>query len=566
MFQFANETIDLGSALDGRYDSGLVLVSYLVATLAAYAGLLMSDRMHVASSRPVYWGWLAAGAVSMGIGVWAMHFVGMLAHILPIEVGYDPLITVMSVVPAIAASGVALHIMAGRKRDVTGYVIGGTTIGAGISTMHFTGMAAMRLDAMIYYDQTLFLLSILTAISLGVVALYAQNLQLSLPRLVANRQVYPIGAGLIGLAVTGMHYMAMQATYFVPDASLLDRAAEGISGFGLTVGVTFTTIAIIALAIGAVLVDRRLEDAAQLARVTLERMMQAIESVSDGFILFDGGGNLVMCNSVFRKMYPSLAYALKPPTTYERVLNAWAKNNSNKVELQERETYVSECLERFGTGVSDGKAPEDEEDHLQDGRCVYIRQSQVSGGGMVGVWADITPIKELQSLYAEMAVTDGLTGLPNRKGFDDRLQHAAALARRQKGNMAILYVDLDNFKPINDRLGHEAGDKALTEVAVRLRSAVRDSDTVARLGGDEFAIILEPQGDRDAAEGAAKRVHAALVQPIALGQHSCTVGASIGIAVAPAENLDQVAFVGMADQAMYDAKNAGRNTYRVRVA
>jgi diguanylate cyclase (GGDEF)-like protein len=565
MLHFTDATTDLEGALTGRYDAGLVLVSYLVATLAAYAGLLMSDRMHVASRRRVYWLWLGAGGATMGIGVWAMHFIGMLAYVLPIPVGYDLPVTVFSVAPAIAACGLALHIMAGSGRSPSGYVIAGTTIGAGIGAMHFTGMAAMRMDAMMYYDQTLFLLSILIAAGLGVAALYAQCLRLGLPRLTDGRQLHPISAVLVGLAITGMHYTAMQATYVVPDATLRGTAAQGIGGFGLTVGVTLTTMAIIALAIVATLVDRRLERAARLLRVTRERMMQAIESLSDGFILFDDGGNLVLCNSVFRQMYPGLEDVLKPPTSYERVLRAWAKGNANEIEASEREAYVAQCLERFKAGVGGGQPPE-EEDRLQDGRWVYIRQRPVSGGGMVGVWADVTPIKELQALYEGLAFTDTLTGLPNRKCFEDRLLHAAAHARRNRCNLAMLYVDLDTFKPINDRYGHEAGDAVLREVALRLRSAVRESDTVARLGGDEFAIILEPLGERESPERAAERVLEALTRPIVVGGISCKVGASIGIAVAPVDKFDALGFVRMADQAMYDAKNAGRNAYRVRTA
>ena len=565
MLHFTDASVDIDSALNGRYDAGLVLVSYLVATLAAYAGLLMSDRMQVAARRGLYWGWLAAGAVTMGIGVWAMHFIGMLAYVLPIPVGYEPLMTVASVAPAIVASALALHVMAGSNRAPSGYVIGGTLIGGGIGTMHFTGMAAMRLDATMYYDKTLFTLSILIAAGLGVAALYAQSLRLGLARQSAGRQLHPISAILIGLAVTGMHYTAMQATFFIPDPLTQGVAQLGISGFGLTVGVTFTTIAIIVLAIAATLIDRRLERAARLLRVTRDRMMQAIESLSDGFILFDDGGNLVMCNSVFRQMYPGLEDVLKPPTSYERVLRAWAKGNANEIEASEREAYVAQCLERFKAGVGGGQPPE-EEDRLQDGRWVYIRQRPVSGGGMVGVWADVTPIKELQALYEGLAFTDTLTGLPNRKCFEDRLLHAAAHARRNRCNLAMLYVDLDTFKPINDRYGHEAGDAVLREVALRLRSAVRESDTVARLGGDEFAIILEPLGERESPERAAERVLEALTRPIVVGGISCKVCASIGIAVAPVDKFDALGFVRMADQAMYDAKNAGRNAYRVRTA
>jgi diguanylate cyclase (GGDEF)-like protein len=429
MLRFLAATTDTGAALSASYDGVLVVVSYVVAALASYAGLLMSERIGVAESVRGRWAWLSAGSVTMGIGVWAMHFLGMLAFVLPIPVAYNLDITIASAVPAILASAVALSVMGGNQHGYRQYIIAGTLLGAGIGGTHYTGMAAMLMNADMRYDPGLFALSILVAVGLGIAALYAHDLRLGILGFGKSRRLHPLGAAVMGLAVAGMHYTAMGATYFFPiaDKGIDDLALDP---HWLSVGVTAITILIVLLAIAATSVDKKLQSATELLR---------------------------------------------------------------------------------------------------------------------------------------LANHDPLTGLPTRQLFDDRLNHAAAHAKRLKGSIALLYVDLDDFKLINDTLGHVAGDMVLKEVAKRLQAAARETDTVARLGGDEFTVIMEPQGNRGSAEGLSARILQSLSEPISIGNRDCTVGASIGIGVSPAEDFDKVEFVKMADAAMYEAKNARGNTYRARV-
>jgi len=561
MVRFLPADTDVTAALTGSYDGVLVLISYLVACLASYAGLLMSDRLRVAESPRIFWTWLGAGALSMGIGVWAMHFVGMLAFVLPVAVSYDVELTVISAIPAVLASALALHIMASQRRDRWAYILAGSLIGAGIGTMHYAGMAAMRVDATMYYETSLFVLSIVIAAVLGIAALFVHDLGQRLPVAVSGGRVHPIGAALIGLAITGMHYTAMQATYFLPAADLKATNGAVIDIDSLGFAVVAVTTLIVAAAIVATLVDRRLRSAAQLLRATRQRMMDAIDSISDGFILFDGGGELVLCNRVFRGMYPDLAEALRPPTTYERVLRAWADRRTSELDGLDGEAYIAECLRRFKEGTA--TVEDNEEEQLPDGRWVYIRQRSVESGGLVGVWADITPVKELQNLYEELALRDPLTGLANRKCFEDRLLHAAAHARRQGDRVALIFVDLDRFKPINDQFGHDGGDLVLKTVAARLLAVTRDSDTAARLGGDEFAVILEPGGDRAKVELAAQRVLAALKAPMEIDGKTCGISASVGVAIGSPQDFDHVAFLRQADEAMYEVKKAGGGAYLV---
>jgi diguanylate cyclase (GGDEF)-like protein/PAS domain S-box-containing protein len=175
---------------------------------------------------------------------------------------------------------------------------------------------------------------------------------------------------------------------------------------------------------------------------------------------------------------------------------------------------------------------------------------------------DISERKEHEERIRRLAHHDSLTGLPNRNLLNDRMNHALARVRRHGGRMAVLYVDLDNFKPINDTLGHEAGDAVLREVAERLTSCIRGSDTVARVGGDEFVVVVEEIGRAAEAALVAGKIVDVLGRPIDYKGHPCRIGASIGGALFPddGESMDEVCKA--ADIAMYQVKRAGRNGFR----
>jgi diguanylate cyclase (GGDEF)-like protein/PAS domain S-box-containing protein len=179
----------------------------------------------------------------------------------------------------------------------------------------------------------------------------------------------------------------------------------------------------------------------------------------------------------------------------------------------------------------------------------------------VGVFTDITQKKESERRLEHLAHHDPLTDLPNRSLFRDRLRQAIRKAGRDDQPLALLFIDLDRFKEVNDRLGHVAGDQLLVEAARRIMACVRSSDTVARLGGDEFTVVLQGVEDRNAATGIAREVIEALAVPFELGQDTVSLSASIGIALCPDDAEDPDDLTDFADQAMYDAKALGRNRY-----
>ena len=198
---------------------------------------------------------------------------------------------------------------------------------------------------------------------------------------------------------------------------------------------------------------------------------------------------------------------------------------------------------------------------------VWLSIARVSGGGQpvrfVATLTDITQRKELEEALRHRAYHDPLTELPNRALFADRLRVALLQAQRHERSLALCFIDLDWFKPVNDRLGHAAGDDLLVEAARRMKCSVRATDTLARLGGDEFAALLTEVGSRAEVEEVAGRMVADLARPFALKAGTAHISCSIGIALFPEHGADLEALQHSADAALYEVKDAGRNGFRI---
>ena len=279
--QFFALGVDPSQSIPGSYDYGLVLLSYLVAALGSYAFLQFATRIAELRASGLRLGWMAVGALAMGSGIWAMHFVAMLAHVLPIPVAYDPGVTALSIVPAVLAAAIALHVVARPVVTTPRLLVGGTLMGLGIGAMHYTGMSAMQLDALVRYDPRFFVASIVVAIQLAMLALQTREWlgRVDLGRFAGLREV---GAALIlGFAVTAMHYTAMESTF------CLAAPARGAAVAGLDQPVFAAVTALIAslvvvLALLAVIFDRKIaQEADKRAEVmdshrrTSEQLFQA---------------------------------------------------------------------------------------------------------------------------------------------------------------------------------------------------------------------------------------------------------------------------------------------------
>ncbi|MDQ3200731.1 MAG: diguanylate cyclase, partial [Pseudomonadota bacterium] len=419
--------------LTGTYSASLVVVSLCVAILASYTALDLTGRIASAKGRAVHF-WMAGGAVAMGIGVWSMHFIGMLAFDLPIDLGYDVTLTALSLITAVLSCGFALWLVSQPQLPVWQLAFGALVMGAGISAMHYTGMAAMRMQPGIDYDPALFSASLLIAVVASGAALWiAFRLRQHSPYVCLIRG----GAAVImGIAIVGMHYTGMAAARF-PDGSFCGAAIDGLNGKGLDSLVLVTTLAVLSIALLTSILDARLE-----ARTA------------------------------------SLALSL---------------TEANRELIQ-------------------------------------------------------------------LALHDNLTGLPNRVLLADRINQAMARVQEQGGCFALMFVDLDGFKPVNDAFGHHMGDQLLREVGLRLREDLRSPDTLARIGGDEFVLLVQLGEANDALALAARQV-GLIARAFRVAEHDLQISASVGIALYPGNGETADELLMNADAAMYHAKGAGKNGY-----
>ena len=203
------------------------------------------------------------------------------------------------------------------------------------------------------------------------------------------------------------------------------------------------------------------------------------------------------------------------------------------------------------------------DDNVTTYAAAQLGSSNVIGGFQASfIWKVVTRLKQTNEQILKLAQHDILTGLPNRTLFYDRLNQAMTRASRDKGAFAILFIDLDDFKRVNDTFGHDTGDALLREAARRITACVRKSDTVARMGGDEFTVIISNVRTQSSVERVAKKIIASLANQFELDGKVCSVSASIGIAFYPDNGETAAQLIKVADDAMYSAKYNGKNCYR----
>ena len=239
-------------------------------------------------------------------------------------------------------------------------------------------------------------------------------------------------------------------------------------------------------------------------------MAEVLNRLHDGVAVFDSEDSLVFANDVCRELFQAIAECFTPGTPFAALMGAAG------AKKMLADAFV-------GPGEID----------LSDGRTLLLRESPMPSGGVVRTFTDLTEYRLAEQQIAYMASHDEVTGLPNRSLFLDRLDVALRQAAREKNRIAVLFIDLDGFKAVNDRLGHEAGDIILHQVAVRLVARVRASDTVARYGGDEFTVILNQISNAQDVSRVAQSIVDELTRPFTAKRETVMIGASVGIALYP---------------------------------
>jgi diguanylate cyclase (GGDEF)-like protein/PAS domain S-box-containing protein len=299
------------------------------------------------------------------------------------------------------------------------------------------------------------------------------------------------------------------------------------------------------------------EKAAELEIIN-DRFDAALSNMSQGISMFDGRRRLVVWNARYGEIYQLPQTLLKVGTAQEDIAHDIVSRGvaKGRAAAADREHKDSDA----GGHPTDPSSSRIEE--LNDGRVILLSRQAMSDGGWLTTHEDITERRRAEKEIIHLARHDPLTGLANRAEFNARLEEATKRLKRNGGAIAVMMLDLDKFKAVNDTLGHPAGDQLLVEVARRLKSSVRETDVLARLGGDEFAIIQEGAANQHEA-ALALRIINAICQPFDLGGQQASVGTSIGIVLAPQHGSDPEELLKRADLALYNVKAGGRNDFRI---
>lgn len=551
--------------IHGHYNAGLVGLSVAIAIVAAFAALDQARRasQNTGLKRGA---WLAGGGVTMALGIWSMHFVGMLAFEMPMPVQYQGGLVALSLIAAVVGASIALAVVTRPHVSRIGLVIGAAFMGVAVSSMHYLGMESMRMAATIHWNGWLVTLSVLIGFGASFVALWLV-VHVSTATTGLRLGYHVLAAIGLGIGIAGLHYTAMQAATFYGTGSMGPGSSFSTSGLITLLGIVGGVVFIALLGV-TVLDQRRADLALDLALVAgLARDLGRGSDVRGG-----------VCEAARRLTGADHVVILETDDTQALRISASCGLEGDQARGSAASAEEHEILKngqrRFIAGLGAGN------------------ETAAAGGGAAGstlyepLLLDGVPMallavrwnrrvrslpertKTLLSMLAadaavvmdrhnlihkleHLARRDDLTGVANRRLLSEELDRGLALAARSLKPVSVIMLDLDNFKPYNDTKGHQAGDRLLMSVSAAWSALVRSTDTIARYGGDEFAVVL-PDCPAERATQTAELLRTAVPSDV-----SCSAGvATWDFSESPEHLLDR------ADQALYQAKEAGRHQTR----
>ena len=284
------------------------------------------------------------------------------------------------------------------------------------------------------------------------------------------------------------------------------------------------------------------------------RLDAAVNNISQGLCMFDVRKRLVICNAPYARIYNLTEDLVKPGTQLDDILGHLFDHGMHASNAKNRDEYIKWRHEVIARGQYDKVVVE------FSNRIIMLQHHPMKDGGFVSTHEDITEQRQQEARIHHLARHDALTELPNRAQFLEEMANSeAAIERGEK--TAVLCIDLDHFKSVNDTLGHTIGDKLLKQASARLWGTTRETDVLARLGGDEFSLLLRPVDKPSDAAAIAERIVKAMSTPFVIDGHQMVIGASVGIAMAPEDGSSTDVLMKNADMALYRAKSEGRSTY-----
>jgi diguanylate cyclase (GGDEF)-like protein/PAS domain S-box-containing protein len=530
---YLDAMIKVYTCLAARHDPWTVVLAVVVCLLSSGLAMGLLDRIGKAAGLRRA-AWLGLAATVAGVGVWATHFIAILGFRSGLPVSYDPAGTLASLLAAVVLMGFAIHVAVGRTWRPAP-LAGGALAGGAIAVMHYTGMAAFWIEGHKLWSPGLVVASLALGTGFGALSfLVALRAPGALKPGLLNKAA---GAVLLTAAVCGLHFTGLSAVSVVPDPSLV-APARIVSNAALQHWAASAAFVLLMISLAALLVGylRRLSQS--------RRLRELAEASVEGLAVCDGDMIIAVNASLARMAGLSADNLAGRP---------FASLFAGGDGLAWGALSAGLRLEAPLRSASGETIP------------VELLVHALSFDGKPRLAIAVRDLRERAAAEAKMrflAHHDGLTGLPNRLTFDERLTAELQRHRRKDDTFGVLYLDLDRFKPVNDTFGHAAGDLVLQTVVARIKAALGEGDFLARLGGDEFAVIcLSVSRPADIAR-LCERVLAGVSPEIEVEGHAATVGVSIGIALYPEDGETAALLERNADVALYQAKSEGRGAYR----
>ncbi len=537
--------------ISSTYHLPLVLLSIIIAIIDSFAALDLGIRINKAKGFARFI-WLFGGAFAMGMGIWSMHFIAMLAFHLSIPVTYNLTWVIVSIIPAIISSGLALHIVSRPSLGTASVILGSLFIATGIVSMHYIGMEAMEMGASIEYNPFLWVLSVIIAFFASLIALYllfdvSQNPKT--PRIWWRKA----GSALImGIAISSMHYTGMAAAKFKPHHHQLSLSGPTFDSTLLAYSIGIGMLIILGMVFISTFIEKRFESQS----IESERKFRSvIESANDAIILADSKGAIISWNKGAQ-----FIFGYQDKEVLGKKLQIIIPERFREAHQKGMKRYLSTGEPRvIGKTVElQGLRKDGDEFPIELSLATWQEEGNFYFSSII---RDITERKQAEEKINQMVYRDHLTGLPNRHLLNDRLTQALDQANENKHIIGIMFIDLDRFKFVNDTLGHAVGDHLLIEVAKRIQACVGKMDTVCRQGGDEFIVLLPNTTSEDVTKSAQKIVDL-FSHTIVLNEDEMFVTPSIGIALYPSDGRDIETLIKNADTAMYRVKEQGKNSFQ----
>ncbi|MBB3963634.1 bifunctional diguanylate cyclase/phosphodiesterase [Rhizobium metallidurans] len=648
------------------HDLRLVVLAACLCFLSSLAALTLLQRARntVKVARLI---WLLMGGAAGGFGIWATHFVAMLAYSGGVVVTYDTSGTLTSLALVLVATLAAVTFAAGAESRAR-RAFAGVLFGIGVTSMHFLGMAAMRFAGSMTWDRSFVIASMTLAVVISAIGFYL------LPDIKAAGRKLLVPAATVCAAIVAMHFTAMAALTIVPGPGPTVDPSETMSTGFMVVTLLSVSLSMIASGFAAALFAMRAESSTKESEARFEMLVQgvtdyaiymldkdgrvtnwnvgaqrakgytadeiigedfgrfyseeeraaglpqrallkartegkfeaegwrfrkdgtsfwahvvidpiwaadgeiagyakitrdvteqkadrdrikqvsrnldlALENVSQGICLFDAEERLVLANRRYSEIFEFQPGTIRPGMSYRQIIAL-----GYEIHFSDPELVATRSSEHYDKLKRAFRLGEHSIIHkIAHGRSIQLNLNELPDGGWVATYEDITERLLSEERIAFMARHDALTGLPNRSAFSERLSQDLAVAKRAGMQVAVIGIDLDKFKEINDQRGHSAGDQVLVTLSERMSQRLGEDEFVARFGGDEFAAIKQFSDIADLHDFVS-RLEASLTDDFKIDGFDINPDASIGVAIYPQDGSTGEMLLANADLAMYRAK------------